>query len=240
MANKNTFKTLILLFFLFIGNIYGDGPVERYHITCDEFKNLQLQNIKGILTLSTHADKVGESIKIYSLNKNKFNHENSLLVLKKTIPVSNYGFGLYGLDGKTVQNFRFPILDTLNNYYLIVYDCKENLQAWVNIEEVAKSYGTKILMMDKLVGSNKFYIDLFYCNDHKINIYEKPDLNFELEITLKDYAIKVIKQKGDWIEIAYVGLDQDTYEYVIKPIGWIKMKNEKNQIIFWIKYVDFC
>ncbi|MCP4969139.1 MAG: hypothetical protein GY932_00925 [Arcobacter sp.] len=240
MANNNNFKKLILLFFLLIGYIYGNGPEERYHITCDEFKNLQHQNIKGILTVNTHADKIAGSIKIYSLNKNKFHYEKSIVVLKETIPVSNYGYGMHGLDGKTVHNFRFPILDTLSNYYLIVYDCKKNLQAWIDIKDVNKSYGTKIVMMDNLVGSNKYYIDLFYCNDRKINIYKKPDINFELEISLKDYAIKVINQKGNWIEIAYVGLNHDTYEYIIEPIGWIEMKNEKNQIIFWIKYIDFC
>ncbi|MEO0097430.1 MAG: hypothetical protein ABIK78_04975 [candidate division WOR-3 bacterium] len=222
--------------------LFADAPYEKYHIEYKDISKDVLKNTIGILTINSGIKK-GTKLKGYFKKGKKFIYEKTLKV-KKTIPISNFGFHP-PIDELYIENYRYPIVDKFEQFLCIVYDPIRNLKIWVNIKEIEKNFYTDILMVDSIPIPNNFFINIFYFTENgKRKVYKEPKNDADFIIISKDeykYSLfKIIGQKDEFIKIGIFHFNYDTNEEWIEPLGWIKIRDKYGRLMFWIKYVDLC
>jgi hypothetical protein len=124
------FGRLILIFQISSGFIV-DAPSERFYVTPERIHTQALRDVKGIISIrfvevlrSEDFEKPPAEILTYNLEKEGNMTSGTALTLKNINPLS-------GFDWEDITIRRFPVLETRNEYYRIVYDVEKNLQAWI-------------------------------------------------------------------------------------------------------------
>jgi len=232
----------ILFFQLFFSILlFGDAPVEKYHVTySSELKQILKETI-GILTINSGV-KGGRKIETYSKNDKDFKLSETLDVIKETTPVSNFGWQPI-LSDSLVTNYRYPVTAENGDYLEIVYDAKKGSKTWVNTKELEKNFYLTIIMIDSISTPLNFWVDIFYfTNSGKRKVYEQPNRNSNFKIISKKeqkHLLEIIEQKGEFIKLGIVHYNYETSEDKIEPIGWVRTRDNEGMLMFWIKLVDF-
>ncbi len=128
---------ILFLKFLFSILLFGDAPVERYHVTYSPGLRHTLKETTGILTINSGV-KGGREIETYYKNDKDFKLSETLNVIKETTPISNFGWQPI-LSDSLVTNYRYTVTAEDGDYLEIVYDAKNGSKTWVNTKELEKT-----------------------------------------------------------------------------------------------------
>lgn len=244
MSTRNIGKVIIVggINLLFSLSLFADAPYEKYHVAYKDISKDVLKNTVGILTINSGIKK-GTELKAYTRIEKQFSY-NKTLKVKKTIPISNFGYHP-PVDELCISNYRYPIVAKFEQYLCIVYDPIKNLKTWVNMKEVEENFYTSTVMVDSIKIPSSFFVDIFYfTKSGKRKLYKEPRNDAKYIIISKNESkyglLKIIGQKKDFVKIGIVHVDFDTYEESIEPIGWVKIRDGQGRLMFWIKYVDLC
>jgi len=243
MENRiNKIVILGVVSLLYSSFLFADAPYEKYHVAYENISKDVLKNTIGILTINSGVKK-GTELKTYSRIGKQFIY-NTTLRIKETIPVSNFGYHP-PIEELNIENYRYPIVAKFGEYLCIVYDPIKNSKTWINIEELEKNFYTSIVMLDNIETPSSFFVDIFYFTKNgRRRLYKEPKKNADFIIISKDKygdsLLSIIAQKNEFVKIGVVTVNFDTYEESIKPLGWIRIRDDKGMLRLWIKYVDLC
>jgi len=240
MSVKNVDKIiLICIALLYSATLFGEGPIERYHVLYEEISKDVLKNTIGILTLNSGV-KGGKDLRTYLKVGEQFIYSKTLEVRGETTPISNFGWRS-PID-KFIYNYRYPIVAKFGQYLCIVYEPTKNLKTWISIEEIKEQYFPYIVMLDSIKTPSRF-VDIFYfTKSGRRKVYKEPlrDADFIIISTeeSKYPLLNMLEQKNGFIKIGIVHVDFDTDEQRVEPLGWIRLKDDQGKLTIWIKYVD--
>ncbi len=225
------------------------GYWERYHVKSTNICKEVLRNTIGILTINSGVKK-GSELKIYSKSKEDFIYER-ILKVRKTIPVSNFGYYdsdyvSYPVDTTRIdiENYRYPIINDSHYPFMnIMYDPIKKLKAWVNLEEVQKDFYIDIIKLDSIPIPTPFFVDIFcLTQEGKRKIYKgsKEDSNFYYIFEDQHREFRIIEQKGDFIRLEELihFEPNEPPEETFESIGWIKIRDSDGLLTIWIRLVD--
>jgi hypothetical protein len=143
-----------------------------------------------------------------------------------------------------VENYRFPIVERQENYVRLVYDPVENLQAWINLQELG-GFHHNLLIIDTLVAKQSSYdfVDIFHFTQNgKRKVYQQPDQNAAFAVISKNARqfrwLKIIDQKAGFIQVGTIRYLNDQPK--VDPIGWVRIRDDEKRLMLWIVSVDNC
>jgi len=145
-----------------------------------------------------------------------------------------------------VENYRFPVVETLGEYVRLIYDPVENMPAWINLREFADRSNYDLIMIDSLaVRQNSYdWIDIFpFTTTGKRKLYQQPRQDAPVTIITKAdrrfQSLKIMAQQDGYLQVGTARWVNDE-EMKITPIGWIRIRDDANRLMLWIVAVDNC
>ncbi|MGH7452843.1 MAG: hypothetical protein ACRENG_15955, partial [bacterium] len=143
-----------------------------------------------------------------------------------------------------VENYRFPIVARQENYVCLVYDPVENLQAWINLQELDGLHHS-LLMIDTLVAKQHShdFVDVFHFTQNgQRKLYQQPDQNAAFAVISKNARqfrwLKIMDQKAGFIQVGTIRYLNDQPQ--VDPIGWIRIRDDEKRLMLWIVSLDNC
>ncbi len=232
-------KTLFLKF-LFSILLFGDAPFEKYHVTYSPELRHTLKETIGILIINSGV-KRGRELQTYSKNDKDFKLSETLDVIKETIPISNFGYQPIVLDS-SVQNYKYPLTAGNGDYLEFVYDTKKGSKTWINTKELEKNFCLTIIMIDSIPIPSRFFVDIFYfTNSGKRKLYKQANRNSSFKIISKEEQkplLEIIEQKEEFFRLGiYHFYDIESKDNWTEPIGWVRIRDDKGMLLFWLKDV---
>jgi hypothetical protein len=244
MMTAKTFRyavALITLIILHPLTTWADGPTEQYHVPRGKVIKEILKKTVGILTIRS-GKKNGTELKTYKripqkVGADQFQNDGKLAVATDTRPVSNFGYQTPDNEHQ-IENYRYPITAKSGKFVRIVYDSLGKSEAWVNLDEVEKDFEIKALMLKRIKAPSPFYVDIFYFSATGVRkLYSKPSRDPEYSlIREKDHKyseLTIIDQKGEFVKVGA----SDGDEKSIKPLGWIRIRDDHGALTIWIEDV---
>jgi len=150
------------------------------------------------------------------------------------------------MPSKEIENYRYPIIETIAPHARIVYDPVKNLSAWIDLSETEKDFSTTVTLLNELNESQSFYVDIFcFTESGRRKIYKSPAKDAEYFIASKSdrryELLKVMELGNGFLKLGKPRFKPDSLEMEgVDPIGWVRIRDDQGQLIFWIKYVDMC
>lgn len=233
--------TIVLLLVIFTKMLVADGPYEKWHVEYGNDLRIVLTDIKGILTVNSGIKK-GHEFVIYSKIDCSYECIDTLDILSETVPVSNFGYHP-PIEQNYVANYRFPIVDIDDKYICIVYNTKQNLKAWLNIDEIEICFFTSVVMFEEIKEPVHDFVDIFYFTmSGNRKLYTEPSRDAKYRVISKQGKYKylrIIAQKNDYVHIACFTMDYQAGMTTTEPIGWIRIWDDDGVLTIWIYNVDF-
>jgi len=246
MNSKRINKILVMLTLglWFAGPLFADAPYEKYHVTPESISKVVLRDTIGILTIVSGADKTSTELNTYSRTIKSFTYSKKLKI-SETTPVSNFGYqDPQNPPSSSIDTYRYPIVAKSGQYLCIVYDPIKNKRAWINIKETEANFHSSIVMLENIETPSSFFIDIFYlAKKEGVKLYKEPSKNagFTLLIDEQKYSLlRILEQKGNFIRIGIVKVGPDTNPESVESIGWIRIRDEQNMLMIWVKDEDLC
>jgi hypothetical protein len=238
---KDARLTMVLLLIIFAEVLFADGPYEKWHVEYGEDLRIVLNDIKGILTINSGANKKGSKFVVYSKIDSSYEYEDTLNVMSETVPVSNFGWHP-PVRQNQICNYRFPILDVDDKYVHIIYDAKQHLKAWLRLDDIESCFVTTMVMFDEMKEPLDGFVAIFYFTmSGNRKLYTEPYENAKYRIISKDgrYGyLKMIAHENNYIQIARATMDYRT-GMTTEPLGWIRIWDDNGMLTIWIYNVDF-
>ncbi|MFQ5906349.1 MAG: hypothetical protein ACE5JA_07230 [bacterium] len=223
--------------------LFADAPYEKYHVTYEEVSKDALKGIIGVLTISSRS-KGNKELRTYSKADKEFTYEKNLQIRTETTPVSNFGYHP-SIDKWHIESYRYPIVALSGEYLRIVYEPRKNLRAWICVKEVGEKFRASIVRLDSVETPSPFFVDIFYFTESgKRKVYERPDNKADFKVISRDekrwWLQRIVDQRGEFVKIANIQVDFESYKETIQPIGWVGIWDEQGRLTIWIKNVDLC
>ncbi|MGE5693484.1 MAG: hypothetical protein ACM3YF_06875 [Candidatus Zixiibacteriota bacterium] len=230
--------------------------VNAEHLLCDQMyekflfpysENLApvLKKTVGIFTINSHPETVkkGTKLRIYVREGKEFIYSKTLKVFEETIPISSCGYQSWA-ERRIIQYFRYPITDRSGKFLQICYDQVQQLEAWVDLEEVGLEFETSIIKLDSIQTPSTFFVDIFHFSPGgRCKIYSRPNGHSGVKSLSKNnpkyFVFRILELKRGYAKIAAV-LGMGNGEEPRETLGWIKLRDEHGVLLIWVMCADLC
>ncbi|MEW6607029.1 MAG: hypothetical protein AB1414_06185 [bacterium] len=258
---KKQLGWLIVFLILLISPAFAEAPGEVMFIKSNAPKIWQkaigiLFQYQGDTSLIVFSNPYGKSPVILE----SYSPEDTNIC-----PLSVFGY----LSGSMTETTRkFPLLAVKNGYAKIIYNVNSGVLGWVKIKgkdrgvilfsETTALNGTDIIYLGAITQKNSHFVKYFNKPNGKV-IYVKKILPFFPEDVIRKnvgnfpgenfwgrnyYWIPadilnlgtLIKIVGDWAQIG--DFNYNTYETI--PKGWVRIRDNKGNLLIWFIDVDRC
>ena len=253
MCRKSLTMALAILISLFITIpfAYADAPFENYHVKYKDISKAILKNTVGVLTISNWEDKEGTVFKMYTKDGNKYSFESEIYVILETKPVSHFGYANPaklngGKQDNLITSYRYPILAVDGDYIQIAYNSIKDLRAWLYKKDLEESFECLTVVFNgiKKFTQATYFLDIFsFPPSTSCKIYKSPDNKSQFSVMKKkepfEFPIVPMEQKGNFLRVAQYNVDMEKNTIGLKPLGWIKIKNDDGLIMIWLCDIEF-
>ncbi len=127
---------------------------------------------------------------------------------------------------------------------VIVYDPVENLQAWLNLQDI-NGFSQDLLMIDSLATKQNShgFVDVFHFTQNgQRKLYQRPDQNAAYTVISKHARqfrwLKILDQKAGFIQVGTIRYLNDQPK--VDPAGWIRIRDDEKRLMIWIVSADNC
>lgn len=239
-AHKRLHMILIFAISILSFPVFADAPTEKYHVTYTSIAKDVLKNTIGILTINS-GTRGGTALRVYTRMADRFVADSSMKV-EETTPLSSFGY--HGdASIKLIENYRYPIIETIGSHARIVYDPVKSLSAWINLEETEHDFYTKVTLLSDLDALSKYYVDIHgFTKSGRRKIYESPEKDAQYAIVAKSSTslLKVIEIGEEFVKLGKPRFNNDWQEEGIDPVGWIRIRDDEGKLTFWLTFFDNC
>lgn len=246
---KMTILTLTAMIMAISSQSYSDAPVEAYFLERTQIPDNALKETKAVLTVSiidpkTYAEyyrqpkmRPAPYIAVYKKEGNSF---KKISILEKAQIRTPTG----GEYGPSVW-YRFPVINSKEEYLEIMYDISQYKTCWVNFHELKSSLSGEKPALDWFTtqsSSEPVSIDIFFLTGKKgIRVYTSPPSGSPSQILTPqseilrmsgiydNRAFLIIERKNGFGHLA-VNEDSDR---PARNIGWIPLRDENGRLLVW-------
>ncbi len=143
-----------------------------------------------------------------------------------------------------VENYRFPIVERQENYVCLIYDPVENLQAWINLQDI-NGFSRDLLLIDSLATKQNIhgFVNVFHFTQNgQRKLYQQPNQNAAFAVISKNDRqfrwLTIMDQKAGFIQVGTIRYLNEQPK--VDPVGWIRIRDDEKRLRLWIVSVDNC
>lgn len=210
------------------GYSYADCGDETWVIPPKEIDPAVLSKMTAVATL-TAENPAFTQLSVYELKGGKF-------VAIAKVPVTKVMGVSHAPTCRPPNNpldgLRIPVFEINGPYVRAALNAKYDSSIWIRPDEFGSQHTVLISSLPKHI-----YVRTDLGQDGEgLSVYQKPVIEEPHTILPKGYGILgVMQQSGDFIQ---VGLPYG--EGGLRPIGWIRIRDENGRLVVWPWHYDSC
>lgn len=217
-----------ILLSLTSGLSYADCGDETWIIPPNEIDATVLTKLTAVATL-TAENAAQTQLTVYDLKGGTFTAVSKIAAAKVTgvsrAPTCRPA-------GNPLDGLRLPVLETNGPYIRAVLNAKYGASIWIRPDEFGSQYSVSVSSFPR----HRYVRSDLYQGAEGHAVYQNPVEEEPHTILPKGYILLgILQHSGNFIQ---VGLPHG--EGGIKPIGWIRVRDEQGRLTVWPWHYDDC